>query len=308
LFGGGGGQGSSSNGFKVQHVTEKISKLKALLNHKKHDFSLPAVLALIQLSAQLKLEQTQNTHVLDTAMLISGDEKREDYGTADTATTTTIPSTSKIIKETLNLRDEIYARAGDAVEKALWRSDEIKHALDLATWSYHEDSRVLEHKLLEHGYGMLSHQLSVRPGTVAHYVAVHPPRRTVVVSLRGTSSFEDFLTDCLGLPLPLVEDNSLLERSFRVEVKAAAPNVVMVDSLDGTAVEIVSGHERIMISQNPDDDGDIYPRCHEGMLMAARNILDVIGDVLRDYVHQCDYKIMFVGHRYVKTSINLLFG
>ena len=47
-----------NGGFRVQHLAEKISKLKDLLQkrqqHSDYDFSFPAVLALIQLSAQLK--------------------------------------------------------------------------------------------------------------------------------------------------------------------------------------------------------------------------------------------------------------
>ena len=313
------GSYGSGGGFKVQHVAEKISKLKDVLKRTDQPddftFSFPAVLALIQLSAQLKMQEElqarsssadkRSSIATDNDKTLSCEEKKGDDD--DTTIEPLAEISSSSIDDTTiaftSRRDETYSKAGDTVEESEWRSDEIKHALDLATWSYHEDSDALERKLLSGGYGMLSHQLSVRPGTVAHYVAVHPQNKTVVVSLRGTSSLEDLLTDCLGLSQPLVEDKSLVEDHIHVEVQAATPHVVMVDDSsdhdDATAVEIVSGHERIFISSQDHHDDNDHPgcTCHEGILAAARNVLDVIGKCLRDYVQHCDYKILFVGHR-----------
>eukprot|EP00529_Nitzschia_sp_RCC80_P012565 CAMPEP_0113480408 /NCGR_PEP_ID=MMETSP0014_2-20120614/21859_1 /TAXON_ID=2857 /ORGANISM="Nitzschia sp." /LENGTH=579 /DNA_ID=CAMNT_0000373835 /DNA_START=177 /DNA_END=1916 /DNA_ORIENTATION=- /assembly_acc=CAM_ASM_000159 len=306
----------ANGGFKVQHVAEKISKLKDILKHTDHPddftFSFPAVLALIQLSAQLKMREETHARLVTndngTTLLCDTSVEEEKKGDDDDDDVATEPFATRSFMDNTTVdftsrRDEAYSKAGDTVEESEWRSDEIKHALDLATWSYHEDSDALERKLLAGGYGMLSHQLSVRPGTVAHYVAVHPQNKTVVVSLRGTSSLEDLLTDCLGLSQPLVEDKSLVDDHIRVEVQASTPHVVMVDDSsdhdDTTAVEIVSGHERIFISSQGDhhhDKDHLGCTCHEGILTAARNVLDVIGKVLRDYVQQCDYKILFVGH------------
>ena len=134
----------------------------------------------------------------------------------------------------------------------------------------------------------------VRPGTVAHYIAVSPSKRQVVVGLRGTSSLEDILTDCCGRPVPLVDDYSLLGDSVRVEVKAKVPNLVLAESND-EVIEIVSGHERILLEEH-DDDGDNFVRCHEGILISAKNVMEEIGPFLRDYLMECQYSVVFCGH------------
>jgi len=173
------------------------------------------------------------------------------------------------------------------------RSEELQMALTMATWAYYEDSMILTEKLLEHDYTLLRHHLVVRPGTVAHYIAVSPSKRQVVVGLRGTSSLEDIMTDCCGRAVPLVDDYSLGDK-ISVEVKAKVPHVVM-DSLEEEVVEIVSGHERI-ICDSPDDESDDYIRCHEGILIAARGVMDEIGRFLRDYLLECKYRVIFCGH------------
>ena len=285
----------SNGGLQLQHLLKKITEFQSMIP----DVSLPSILALIQLSAQLKQDQKLQHSTLTSQPMIMA-TSNEDTECPNTVAGEENKQQDSIDVESpassttsLSLSD-MYANAGEVVDLSELRSTQIRHALDLAAWSYHEDSDVLERKLLAAGYGMLCHELNVRPGTVAHYVAVHPTDRTVVVSLRGTSTLEDFLTDCLGLPKPLTDDNSLGRDSVRVEVKAAVPNVVLTDPGDDT-VEIVSGHERIILEDH-DDDGDMYVRCHEGMLTAARNVLNVIGRFLRDYVTQCDYTITLVGH------------
>ena len=42
------------------------------------------------------------------------------------------------------------------------------------------------------------HDKLALPGCVAHYVAISKERKTALISIKGTSSFEDMLTDCCG--------------------------------------------------------------------------------------------------------------
>jgi len=118
---------------------------------------------------------------------------------------------------------------------------------------------------------MLHHKLVVRPGRVAHYIAVSPINRLVFVGLRGTSTLSDILTDCCGRAVPLIDDNSLGDKG-RIEIRAAAPNTVLAED---EIVEIESGHERILFESH-DDDGDNFTRCHEGILISARNVMNEI--------------------------------
>jgi hypothetical protein len=173
------------------------------------------------------------------------------------------------------------------------RSEEHQTALTLSTWAYYEDSNILTDKLLEMDYTLLKHHLVVRPGTVAHYIAVSPSKRQVVVGMRGTSSLEDIVTDCMGTAASLEEDESLGDK-IRVEVKARGENLVLVEP-DDDVIEIVSGHERIVL-EDDDDEGDNYVRCHEGILISARHVMEEIGPFLRDYLMECQYRVIFCGH------------
>ncbi|KAL3905269.1 MAG: hypothetical protein SGARI_004548 [Bacillariaceae sp.] len=166
----------------------------------------------------------------------------------------------------------------------------------MSTWAYYEDSTILTDKLLAVDYTLLKHHLVVRPGTVAHYIAVSPSKRQVVVGLRGTSSLEDLLTDCMGKATSLVDDESLATDSVRVEVKARREHQVLdCDSENNDVIEVISGHERIVFEDH-DDDGDNFVRCHEGILISARNVMEEIGPFLRDYLMECKYRVVFCGH------------
>ncbi len=147
-------------------------------------------------------------------------------------------------------------------------------------------------KLNDEDYTILHHKLvDIRPGRVAHYVAVSPTQKQVVVGLRGTTTLGDLVTDCCGHAVPLVDDDTIGDKA-RVEIKAAVPNIVMAGSEDGT--EIISGHERIVFEDH-DDEGDNYIRCHEGILISARNVLEEIDSVLLPLI-ECNYRIVLCGH------------
>jgi hypothetical protein len=151
----------------------------------------------------------------------------------------------------------------------------------------------LTEKLHEIDYTMLRHKLiGIRPGRVAHYIAVAPTQKQVVVGLRGTSTLGDLMTDCCGHAVPL-KDNDSIGDKVRVEIKAAFPNIVMMGSHEDT-MEVISGHERIVFEDH-DDDGDNFIRCHEGILISARNVIGEIESTLLPLI-ECDYRVVLCGH------------
>mmetsp|Transcript_66536 Transcript_66536/g.74532 ORF Transcript_66536/g.74532 Transcript_66536/m.74532 type:complete len:555 (+) Transcript_66536:169-1833(+) len=262
---------------KLQHVAGNISEL---------DTDIPqlhaSLLAFIQLSGQIKQQQINQRdskedvgQSMDTEAMDGDDQFRHSFP----QTTTTI-------------RDSLYETAGKALDISTLRSDEIQNALRMATFAYYEDSETLARKLDERNFTMLHHKLVVRPGRVAHYIAVSPTKREVVVGLRGTSTLSDFCTDCCGRAVPFVDDSSLGDK-VRVEIKAAEPITVLESPKDGI-VEVVSGHERIELEDH-DNDGDNFTRCHEGILISARNVMDEIRDFLYPLI-ECQYRIVFCGH------------
>jgi hypothetical protein len=183
----------------------------------------------------------------------------------------------------------MYRNAGTDFPLEKLRSVELQEALTLATWAYYEDTQLVTKNLDELDYTLLTHSLSSRPGNVAYFVAVSPERKQLVVGVRGTSTLEDILTDCCGRPVPLEEDE---DDSIRIEVQAAVPNTVLVEDGD---VEIVSGHERILL-ENSDDEGDNYVRCHEGILISSRRMVDQLEPLIGDLIRNCGYRLVLCGH------------
>uniref|UniRef100_A0A7S0TAJ9 sn-1-specific diacylglycerol lipase n=1 Tax=Pseudo-nitzschia delicatissima TaxID=44447 RepID=A0A7S0TAJ9_9STRA len=272
-------------------VVEKLQKIAS--NIKDLDINIPqlhaAVLAFIQLSGQTKLLQVNyrqiNTAGDDdaTANDDNDDDKRDDQSAC---------SSSSQLSTTIT-RDHLYESAGKSLELSSLRSIEIQSSLKMATFAYYEDPETLTKKLDEIDYTILHHKLvDIRPGRVAHYVAVSPTKRQAVVGLRGSTTLGDFVTDCCGHAVPLVDDHSTGDK-VRVEIKAAVPNIVVAGSEDGTT-EIISGHERIVLEDH-DEDGDNYIRCHEGILISARNVMDEIESVLLPLI-ECKYRIVLCGH------------
>ena len=140
---------------------------------------------------------------------------------------------------------------------------------------------------------MLNHKLTeIRPGRAAYYIAVSPTQKQVVVAFRGTSTLGDLMTDCCGTAVPLAEDDNLGDK-VRVEIQAAVPNIVTEGSQEDT-MEIISGHERIVFEDH-DDDGDNFIRCHEGILISARNAMEEIESVLFPLI-ECGHRVVFCGH------------
>ena len=220
-----------------------------------------AVLAFVQLSGQLKMK-----------------EKLREMCTGDDTTLT---------------RDYTFRSKGVPFPIEELQTEEFQQALAFATWAYYEDSEVLKSKLDGHNYSLLEHSRSSRPGNVAYFVAVDPEQKQILIGVKGTSNLEEIVTACCGRAVPLYDIEEDGNKS-RVEVTAASPHSVQ-SSLDGSIVEVVSGHERILVEDH-DDEGDNYIRCHEGILISARRMVDKIQPLIEDLIRECGYSLVFCGH------------
>ena len=98
----------------------------------------------------------------------------------------------------------------------------------------------------------------------------------------------------MGRAASLEDDESLLGDRIRVEVKAKVEHQVLAEA-DEDIIEIVSGHERIVFEDH-DEEGDNYVRCHKGILISAKHVMEEIGQFLRDYLMECQYRVIFCGH------------
>lgn len=111
-------------------------------------------------------------------------------------------------------RDESYDEIGEAVKDPTKELEGLDEAFEFADWAYDElpEEQTLKEALARHNFSLLRHDKVSLPGTVAHYVALSKERKLALVGIKGTSNFEDLLTDCCGqaieetLPGPFVPD------------------------------------------------------------------------------------------------------
>jgi hypothetical protein len=110
---------------------------------------------------------------------------------------------AQLKKQSADSRDARYAQGGILVpdpstDVLLEDMDEL---FEFADWAYDEispDNKPLKQALGEVGFVLLRHDKIALPGQVAHYVAISKERKTAVLGIKGTSNFEDMLTDCCG--------------------------------------------------------------------------------------------------------------
>jgi hypothetical protein len=190
-------------------------------------------------------------------------------------------------------RDDWYMQSGQESDAACSDMDhDLQECLHYSIVAYEIERDTLQTNL-GHDFDILQHNTlvadKIRPGFVGHFTAVDKQRKLVVVGIRGTSTLEDLLTDCCGRAVSYSEQQEYDTSS--VEVQARQPNRVC--AFDEGAIEIVSGHERICVH---DLVGDNDIRCHEGILICATRLANVIQAAVQEYVCDNGYRLLLTGH------------
>ena len=178
----------------------------------------------------------------------------------------------------------------------------LSSCLDYATLSYESDTTKIS-EFLGSNFEVIQHNTLikdvVRPGNVGHYLAVSKKMKLIVVGIRGTSSFEELLTDCCGQAVSYNGRDDYASENYddmfhsRVEVRAAIPNELLT-SQDGH-VEVISGHERIWMEAHNDDNGNDI-RCHQGILICAIRLVNTIQAFVKEHVVDDEYRLLLCGH------------
>lgn len=323
-----------------------------------------ALLAFVQLSAQIKREEQQEKQPTTTAIgealekEAQEEEKKDDHTPTTTnndsgAHTDETPptlawSSRDSLYETaspcnttlLNIPEEYYQFARNPEHSSPLRTT-LQQTLTFATWAYYDDEEILSDKLSNEDFELLQHSRATLPGHVAYYMAVSSiSKKQLVVGLRGTSSLEDIVTDCCGRPVPINDRayyydhdrgskwnrsvNDAQDTSVRIEVKAASP-LKLIDADDGddnvvddhqdreSGVEVISGHERIWVdttiitgdsnhqaeaaaATTVDDPHSHLPKCHEGIMLSAKRLVDKIQEQIEHWCVQRGYQLVLCGH------------
>ena len=103
-------------------------------------------------------------------------------------------------------RDALYDASGRIVPNPIVDADPrlggLAELFEFADWAYDElpNNKPLRAALKEHDYTLLRHDKVAEPGSVAHYIAISKKRRDILVGVKGTSNWEDLLTDCCLTP------------------------------------------------------------------------------------------------------------
>jgi hypothetical protein len=97
-------------------------------------------------------------------------------------------------------RESYFSKDGVEVTEA--ELDILAKYLDFAEWSYLESQIGVEKLLRPLGYKLIRFDNATEPGRVGHFVAVHHARKEVVISIKGTSTLADVLTDIVGKAIP----------------------------------------------------------------------------------------------------------
>lgn len=97
-------------------------------------------------------------------------------------------------------RDKQYGddRKDNSVE--LDELQELKAALEYADWAYETSFATLSANCRKAGLDLLRHDTATEPGRVGHFIALDHKNKTAIISLKGTSTLADALTDLVAVP------------------------------------------------------------------------------------------------------------
>ena len=203
---------------------------------------------------------------------------------------------------------------------------DLRQSLDFATWSYvdYYGTENVRAKLesVDGDYYLHSHSPNDAnvPGKVGWFIALSPERKEIVIGAKGTSSFEDLITDAAGASTPFdmhadsgvgrtnsKTDNDWHCERMSIEVAVDHESIVVnsgndnignttsagapTETGEGIEVELRVEEESIMILA----DGSTVC-CHEGVLISARRLLGDVREVVETLAVKSDYSLRIVGH------------
>lgn len=152
-------------------------------------------------------------------------------------------------------KNDRYRKEGDALSDKS-EIHELMEYCQLAKWAYLDCYLELHAALKKAGYALLRHDVATEPGRVGHFIAVNHQDKLAIISIKGTSTFSDALTDILG---------QALDHTLQEPLKTEATVITDV-------------------------------RVHEGMYAAANMLCEDTKHLVENFFLPQSYKIVVTGH------------
>lgn len=170
----------------------------------------------------------------------------------------------------------------------------LKECLDYATWAY-SNSEELENELHneKRGYDweLVRQVIPGSPGQVGHFVAISHAERIMLVGVKGTSTLEDFITDCCGKSH---YSNKLdLENDYITEVSQEKYELIAENNDDN----------EVVIEYNHDMNGIQF---HEGIWLSTKRLFQSVIPLVQKWSLQEKYNLLLCGHSLGAGAASLL--
>lgn len=132
--------------------------------------------------------------------------------------------------------------------------NELARFCNLARLAYLDSYLELHASLKTLGFDLLRHDTSTEPGRVGHFIAVHHLEKMAIISIKGTSTISDALTDVLGnavdhkLETPLEFEGKIIQTIRVHEGMLTAANMICDDTLHLVEKFFIPGKYKVLIT------------------------------------------------------------
>ena len=94
-------------------------------------------------------------------------------------------------------RDEFYRKEG--LKLHISEIEVLEEYMEYAEWAYDTSMMSLQDKIRARNLDLIRLDAATEPGRVAHFIVTDKATKRVIISIKGTSTFSDILTDLVGV-------------------------------------------------------------------------------------------------------------
>lgn len=180
-----------------------------------------------------------------------------------------------------------YAEALSAARRMLPAPSKAELALGARMLTFaeaaYEAPSVIHEACRAEGYEVLYVEPISRPGAPAHFLAFSPHAKTAVLSVRGTNTVADVLTDLVHTVEPIRAPGASAKTDVGADGASTAAAVATSDVPLGSDSDDVAGADGVATA-------------HGGMLGAALHVVTRATPALRELLAPGGYRLIITGH------------